>query len=94
MTDKAAPDPFDKVAAREAELAEAKERREKQQKLYGGGSLGSSVSFFVMLLLLLPLHWMLPHDAEWLLIIHMVMLAIAGGEAFGTWIRSRGKKEP
>ena len=91
MTEERAHDPFDKVAAREAELVEARERRKEHQKEWGWTALGSSVSFFVTLLLLLPLHWMLPHDSEWLIITHMVLLAIAGGDAFGKWIRSKEK---
>jgi O-antigen/teichoic acid export membrane protein len=92
MADKTAQDPFDQVVSREAELADVKERREKHEKESVWTSLGHSVSFFIMLVLLLPLHWMLPHDTEWLLITHMVLLAIAGGDAFSRWIQSKARK--
>jgi hypothetical protein len=84
------PDPLDKAAAREAELEEVKERREIHEKKYGSWAISSSLSFFVTLLLLLPLHWILPHDSEWLIITHMVVLAIVGGDAVSKVVVSRG----
>jgi hypothetical protein len=85
------PDPFDKAAAREAELEEVKERREVREKQFDWTYFGHSLSFFIMLVLLMPIHWILPHDTEWLIITHMVLLAIAGGDAVSKWALSKRK---
>lgn len=74
-------DPFDKVAAREAQL----------EDLPGSYQLSGKVSFFVTMLLLLPLHWIISHDWQWLVIIHVVAIAIAGGSVFGSWVGSRAR---
>lgn len=87
-------DPFDKVAAREAQIEDVqKRRRTGYRNYYGYASKPSSggVSFFVFLLLLLPLHWVVPSLPQWMLITHIVIIALAGGKAAGALV-GRGQK--
>jgi hypothetical protein len=94
-TEEDASDPFEKVAAREAQIEDYQKRRRTGYRGYYGyvgkqSSVGS-VSFFVFLLLLLPLHWVIPSLPQWMLVTHIVIIAIAGGSAAGALVR-RGQK--
>lgn len=87
-------DPFDKVAAREAQIEDVQKRRRtgyRGYSAYTGMPSSGGVSFFVFLLLLLPLHWVIPSLPQWMLVTHIVIIAIAGGTAAGALV-GRGRK--
>ena len=88
MTDAGA-DPFDRAAAREAELRERADRREERKRVAPWQKFSSQLTGFAFFGFLLPIHVLVVRELTPLVIAHMVMIALTATSSVQAWARIR-----